>query len=74
MNGYRLDMSTDQRAVQGGDVADASTAHLVESEYSRGQVLAAAAAQGAAFATVKAVIQRGGARAFERWTGEWPGD
>jgi glycerol uptake facilitator-like aquaporin len=46
----------------------------LESEYSWGQVLAAAAAQGAVFATVKAVIQRGGARAFQRWTGEWPGD
>jgi hypothetical protein len=46
----------------------------LESEYSWGQILAAAAAQGAVFATVKAVIQRGGARAFQRWTGEWPGD
>lgn len=46
----------------------------LESEYSWGQVLAAAAAQGAVFATVKAAIQRGGARAFQRATGDWPGD
>ncbi|MEZ0580313.1 DUF4235 domain-containing protein [Nocardioides sp. MH1] len=46
----------------------------LESEYSWPQILAAAAAQGAVFATVKAAIQRGGARAFQRATGEWPGD
>ncbi len=46
----------------------------LESEYSWGQVLAAAAAQGAVFALVKAAIQRGGARAFQRVTGDWPGD
>jgi hypothetical protein len=23
---------------------------------------------------VKAAIDRGGARVFQRWTGEWPGD
>lgn len=54
------------------DTSDAPKA--LESEYSWPQVLAAAAAQGAVFATVKAAIQRGGARAFQRWTGEWPGD
>jgi hypothetical protein len=37
-------------------------------------VLIAAAIQGAIFAVVKAAIDRGGARAFQRWTGEWPGD
>ena len=46
----------------------------LESEYSMRQVVLAAAAQGAVFAMVKAVIDRGGARAFQRWTGEWPGD
>ena len=46
----------------------------LESEYRMRQVLVAAAVQGAIFALVKAVIDRGGARAFERWTGEWPGD
>jgi hypothetical protein len=55
-----------------GDRDDAPRA--LESEYSLRQVLVAAAVQGAIFAVVKAVIDRGGARAFERWTGEWPGD
>ncbi len=54
------------------DTSDAPTP--LQSEYSWRQVLIAAAAQGAVFATVKAIIQRGGARAFQRWTGEWPGD
>ena len=46
----------------------------LQSEYSWGQVLAAAAAQGVVFSVTKAVIQRSGARAFQRVTGEWPGD
>ena len=45
----------------------------LESEYPLKQILLAAALQGAIFALVKTVIDRGGARAFERWTGEWPG-
>lgn len=55
-----------------GDKADPPKP--LESEYSMRQVVLAAAAQGAVFAMVKAVIDRGGARAFQRWTGEWPGD
>ncbi len=46
----------------------------LESEFSLRQVVVAAALQGAVFAAVKATIDRGGARAFQRWTGEWPGD
>lgn len=46
----------------------------LESEYSMREVLVAATVQGAIFAAVKAAIDRGGARAFQRWTGEWPGD
>lgn len=46
----------------------------LESEYSMREVLIAATVQGAIFAAVKAAIDRGGARAFQRWTGEWPGD
>ena len=46
----------------------------LKSEYDLKQVLVAAAVQGAIFAVVKAAVSRGGARAFERWTGEWPGD
>lgn len=37
-------------------------------------ILLAAGLQGAIFAVVKVLIDRGGARAFQRWSGEWPGD
>jgi len=46
----------------------------LQSEYTLRKVLLAALAQGAIFAVVKALVDRGGARLFERWTGEWPGD
>ncbi|MFL6061647.1 MAG: DUF4235 domain-containing protein [Marmoricola sp.] len=46
----------------------------LESEYGVAQVVAAAAVQGAVFAAVKAAVDRGGARLFQKWTGEWPGD
>jgi hypothetical protein len=55
-----------------GDQEDAPKA--LESEYDLREVLIAALVQGAIFAVVKALVNRGGARAFERWTGEWPGD
>jgi hypothetical protein len=60
------------KRVRPGAEPDAPKA--LESEYSVGEVLAAAALQGAIFAVVKAGIERGGARVFERWTGDWPGD
>jgi hypothetical protein len=43
-------------------------------EYGVPEILAAAALQGAIAGGVKALVDRGGARAFQRWTGEWPGD
>jgi Protein of unknown function (DUF4235) len=46
----------------------------LESDYSVKEILTAAAIQGAIYSVVKTLIDRGGARAFERWTGEWPGD
>ena len=46
----------------------------LESEYRLQKILIAAAVQGAIFSVVRALISRGGARVFERWTGEWPGD
>jgi hypothetical protein len=46
----------------------------LQSEYRLPKVLIAALLQGAIFSAVRAFINRGGARAFERWTGEWPGD
>jgi hypothetical protein len=55
-----------------GDNADAPRA--LESEYRMRDILVASAIEGAIFATVKAVVNRVGARAFQRWTGEWPGD
>jgi len=55
-----------------GDSPDAPKA--LESEYRMRDILIAATIQGAIFAAVKAAVDRGGARAFQRWTGEWPGD
>jgi len=46
----------------------------LESEYGLKEVLVAATLQGAIYSLVKTLIDRGGARAFQRWTGEWPGD
>ena len=45
----------------------------LESQYNARQVLVAAAVQGAVFGVVKAGIDLAGARAFQRWTGDWPG-
>jgi hypothetical protein len=45
----------------------------LETEYPFKEILLAAAIQGAIFSLVKTVIDRQGARLFERWTGEWPG-
>ncbi len=45
----------------------------LESEYSFREILTAAVLQGAIYAAVKAATERGGARAFQRATGEWPG-
>ncbi len=45
----------------------------MQAEYSLGKVLAAAAIQGAVFAVVKAMVDRGGAKVFEKLTGAWPG-
>ncbi|MFY1675819.1 MULTISPECIES: DUF4235 domain-containing protein [unclassified Streptomyces] len=37
-----------------------------------GEVLVAAAVQGAIFASVKSAVNRGGAKAIQRSTGSWP--
>jgi hypothetical protein len=37
-----------------------------------GEILAAAALQGAIFAVVKALVDRGGATSVRKFTGEWP--
>ncbi|MCV7106004.1 DUF4235 domain-containing protein [Mycolicibacterium chitae] len=45
----------------------------LETEYPFREILLAAAVQGAIFSVVKTVIDRQGARLFEKATGEWPG-
>jgi hypothetical protein len=45
-----------------------------ESEYGWGEVLPAAAFEGAMFGLVKAAVDRGGAEGFRKLTGVWPGD
>ncbi len=37
------------------------------------EILAAAALQGVIYSVTKTVIDRAGARGFQRWSGEWPG-
>jgi hypothetical protein len=39
-----------------------------------GEILLAAAVQGAIFAVVRSAVDRGGAKAIERSTGVWPAD
>ena len=53
-----------------GDKPDPPKA--LETEYPVKEILIAAAVQGAIFSVVKTIIDRQGARLFERWTGEWP--
>ncbi len=45
-----------------------------EAHRSWGDVLSAAALQGAVYGLVKAAVDRGGAKGFQRVTGAWPGD
>jgi NhaP-type Na+/H+ or K+/H+ antiporter len=46
----------------------------LEREYPWREIVVAAALQGAIFAVVRAIINRGGAEAFRKVTGTWPGD
>lgn len=58
-----------------GRVADEDDApDALQAEYGLGEVLLSAAVQGMVFAVIKAAMDRGGARLFERLTGAWPGD
>jgi len=43
-------------------------------DYNLGEIIVAATLQGAIYGGVSVLIDRAGARAFQRWTGEWPGD
>jgi len=60
------------RRIAPGDHEKAPSA--LQSEYPMGELLVAAMLQGAIAGGVRALINRGGALAFERWYGEWPGD
>lgn len=53
------------------DEDDAPSA--LQSEYSLPKILLAAAIQGLIFAVVKALVDRAGAKFFEKLTGSWPG-
>lgn len=52
----------------------AESPKALESEFPLGEILVAAALQGAIYAMVKAFVDRSGARVFEKAFGEWPGD
>jgi NhaP-type Na+/H+ or K+/H+ antiporter len=46
----------------------------LQREYPWREIVLAAAIQGAIFAVVRAIVNRGGAEAFRKVTGIWPGD
>lgn len=46
----------------------------LQPQYSLGTVLLAASIEGVIFAVIKALIDRGGAKGFEKITGTWPGE
>ncbi|MEU0369769.1 DUF4235 domain-containing protein [Streptomyces sp. NPDC006283] len=52
---------------------DEEAPDATDEDRSWGEVLLAAALQGAIFALVKATVDRGGATAIRRLTGTWPG-
>src|ERR1700712_807446 len=54
-----------------GEKSDPPTA--LETSYPFKEILVVAAVQGAIFSVVKTVIDRQGARLFQKWSGEWPG-
>jgi hypothetical protein len=55
-----------------GDASDPPKS--LETEYPFKEILLAAAIQGVIYSVVKTIVDRQGARLFERWTGKWPGD
>ncbi len=46
----------------------------LDAQYTVGKVLAAALIQAGVFAIVQVLVNRGGAKVFERITGSWPGN
>lgn len=57
-----------------GLISDDEPADPDDREGSWTEILASAAIGGAIFATVRALVRRGGAKGFERATGVWPGN
>jgi predicted metal-dependent enzyme (double-stranded beta helix superfamily) len=53
---------------------EAEAPKATDKRKSWGEVFAAAAAEGAVFGGVKALVDRAGATGFARVTGAWPGD
>jgi hypothetical protein len=51
---------------------DDDAPNATDEERGWGEIIAAAALQGAIFATVKALVDRGGAAGVRKITGEWP--
>lgn len=51
---------------------DADAPNATDEDRGWGEILAAAAVQGAIFATVKALVDRSGAAGVRKFTGEWP--
>jgi hypothetical protein len=51
---------------------DTDAPNATDEDRGWGEILAAAAVQGAIFATVKALVDRGGATGVRKFTGEWP--
>lgn len=60
------------KRVSSGSADEAPSA--LSSDFGLREILLAAALQGAIYALVKALIDRSGARLFERATGTWPGN
>jgi hypothetical protein len=56
------------KAVSGDDDAP----NAIDEDRGWGEILAAAALQGAIFALVKAAVDRGGATGVRKLTGQWP--
>jgi hypothetical protein len=54
-------------------ISDDDPADPDDREASWGEVLVSAAISGAIFTAVRALVQRSGAKGFERATGIWPG-
>ena len=51
---------------------DDDAPNAIDEDRGWGEIIAAAALQGAIFATVKALVDRGGAAGVRKITGEWP--